>query len=298
MFPSIHPQIRGQLWRALTSTSGPRRELQKQKVPCKSPSEVSFATSFDLDRKEQEGLLRKRELESDRGDGDVEDRPAKRFKTPSELTRVGNDNQSLSSGTTTTDPPDKPGNNHQHISPPDQAQSGVRACQSEVGPHVQVRPSTAESSQSAASAAETPSTSGSQSLTKPVSTSTTTRDPIYASKMPLGKLIPIRIRLTAFGVRIHDDFYIDPALDTSPLLVAQSIAKDLNIQDDLVIALALDIAEQIHGISTSQHPILPAYDVEQGAKSSTEQKQITAAYKLEQKVHIANVAHLVHDYRS
>jgi hypothetical protein len=126
------------------------------------------------------------------------------------------------------------------------------------------------------------------------------RDSIYASKMPLGNLIPIRIRLTAFGIRIHDDFYVDPVLDTSPLEIAQSIAKDLRLNDDLIVALAVDICEQMHGVHTNQQPILPAYDKEQGGgkSGSSEPKFITAAYKLEQRVHIANVAHLVHDYRA
>ena len=132
----------------------------------------------------------------------------------------------------------------------------------------------------------------------PSAVAQTKRDPIYASKMPLGNLIPVRIRLTAFGVRVHDDFYIDPVLDTSPLLVAQSIAKDLRLSDDLIVALAIDIAEQLHGMKTVQDPILPTYDKEQGAPVPTDKKHITAAFKLEQRVHITNVAHLVHDYRA
>jgi hypothetical protein len=136
---------------------------------------------------------------------------------------------------------------------------------------------------------------GSASHLKPI----LVRDPIYFSKMPRGNLIPIRIRLSAFGVRIHDDFYIDPALtETCPLEIAQSLAKDLNLNDDLTVALTIHIAEQMHGLTPVEQPMDPTYDLEQGAAVSTEKRQMTAAFKLGHRVYIANVAHLVQDYKT
>jgi hypothetical protein len=126
------------------------------------------------------------------------------------------------------------------------------------------------------------------------------KDPIYqVTNAGLEHLVPIRIRLSAFGIRIHDDFYIDPSMeDLSPLSLAKMIATDLNLNDDLIVALTTHIAEQMYGVQPDQEPILTAYDMEQGATQSTEQQLLTAAYKIDHNVHIANVAHLVQEHRS
>ncbi|GKZ01388.1 hypothetical protein MPSEU_001089600 [Mayamaea pseudoterrestris] len=285
-------QIRGQLWRVLMSTSGPRREWQQPKQQLSLESK-RHSVQQQQTNGQGDSVIGKRTSEAAASEDDG--RPLKRMKLENDealnTEKAAASNDAITSDVNTiatkTDSTSQaetapfsmteteevtsagnPGSNALHFQP----------SASTAPPHqgsTQPRPLTVASHQQSAA-----------------------RDPIYGSKMPLGNLIPIRIRLTAFGIRIHDDFYVDPVLDTSPLVIAQSIAKDLNLSDDLLIALAVDICEQIHGMQMNQEPILPAYDMEQGAKSSTEGKNVTAAYRLDQKVHIANVAHLVHDYRA
>ena len=113
--------------------------------------------------------------------------------------------------------------------------------------------------------------------------------------------IPIRIRLSAYGVRIHDDFYYDPKLGskTSPLDLAQAIGKDLKLPDELIIALAVNIAEQIGGLNVTpaESDVSPAVQPTEDDGGPKDRRNLTAAWELESRVHVSNVAHLVHQHR-
>jgi hypothetical protein len=107
------------------------------------------------------------------------------------------------------------------------------------------------------------------------------------------QLIPIRIRLLVHGVRIHDDFDWDPCLGMSPLKLAEAMGRDLNLSDEAVVALAIDMAEQIHGLH-----VLPDEEGTEGDEGGPQDRRnATAAWPLEQRVHITNVAHLVAQHR-
>jgi hypothetical protein len=107
------------------------------------------------------------------------------------------------------------------------------------------------------------------------------------------QLIPIRIRLLVHGVRIHDDFDWDPCLGMSPLELAEAMGRDLQLSDEAVVALAIDMAEQIHGLE-----VLPDEEGTEGDEGGPpDRRNATAAWPLEQRVHITNVAHLVAQHR-
>jgi hypothetical protein len=114
-------------------------------------------------------------------------------------------------------------------------------------------------------------------------------------KLPVEKsrLIPIRIRLLVHGVRIHDDFDWDPCLGVSPLEFVQAMGRDLNLSDEAIVAVAIDMAEQIHGLVVI--PDEPGTEVDEGGPP--DRRNATAAWPLEQRVHITNVAHLVAQHR-
>jgi hypothetical protein len=123
------------------------------------------------------------------------------------------------------------------------------------------------------------------------------RDPIYNSNISFDHLIPIRLRLSAFGVRLHDDFYYDPSLPISPIQMALQICNDLNLTDEFAQLVAVDICEQLcRHCSTSDIPANAEYEAEQG--SIVQHGQTTAAWKLDQRVHVANVAHVVQQHKS
>jgi hypothetical protein len=108
-------------------------------------------------------------------------------------------------------------------------------------------------------------------------------------------LIPIRIRMSVHGIRIHDDLWWDPAIShlVNPLSLAQSIGDDLRLAPEAIQAVALNIAEQIHGLT-----LLPdgTPEVDEGGPPGDRSKT-TAAWSLDQRVHITNVAHLVAQHR-
>jgi hypothetical protein len=95
-------------------------------------------------------------------------------------------------------------------------------------------------------------------------------------------------------VRIHDDFHWDPCLaGMSPLELAQATGRDLQLSDEAVVALAIDMAEQIHGLV-----VLPDEEGTEGDDGGPpDRRNATAAWPLEQRVHITNVAHLVAQHR-
>ena len=115
-----------------------------------------------------------------------------------------------------------------------------------------------------------------------------------SQKLPgKSQLIPIRIRLLVHGVRIHDDFDWDPCLGMSPLELAEAMGRDLQLSDEAVVALAIDMAEQIHGLV-----VLPDEEGTEGDEGGPpDRRNATAAWPLEQRVHITNVAHLVAQHR-
>jgi hypothetical protein len=126
---------------------------------------------------------------------------------------------------------------------------------------------------------------------------TTSNEPTkLSSQKPFhekSRLIPIRLRLLVHGVRIHDDFDWDPCLGVSPLELAQTMGRDLQLSDEAVVALAIDIAEQIHGLSIV--PDEPGMEEDEGGPP--DRRNTTAAWPLEQRLHITNVAHLVAQHR-
>jgi hypothetical protein len=75
--------------------------------------------------------------------------------------------------------------------------------------------------------------------------------------------------------------------------MAQSIGKDLNLADEAVQAIAIDIAEQIY-----QMPVIKdVVAVDEGGPKLVDRRNMTAAWELEQRVHVTNVAHLVAQHR-
>jgi hypothetical protein len=67
----------------------------------------------------------------------------------------------------------------------------------------------------------------------------------------------------------------------------------LQLSDEAVVALAIDMAEQIHGLE-----VLPDEEGMEGDEGGPpDRRNATAAWPLEQRVHITNVAHLVAQHR-
>ena len=117
-----------------------------------------------------------------------------------------------------------------------------------------------------------------------------------AMKTSQNNLVSIRLRLLIHGVRIHDDFDYDPAV-LSPLQLAQSIATDLNLTPEMIVSIAIEIAEQV---AASNHPIVLSDGsrvVEQDEGGPQDRRNLTAAWMLPNRVHVTNVAHLVAQHR-
>lgn len=129
-------------------------------------------------------------------------------------------------------------------------------------------------------------------------------------------IIPIRLRLSVHGIRIHDDFDWDLALmDTvSCLQMAQAMGNDLNLPPEAVQAIAVDMAEQVVVAATKHHHHQNHSDEEpekdDGSSSTTStstaedddggpahRRNVTAAWELPPTVHVTNVAHLVANHR-
>jgi SNF5 / SMARCB1 / INI1 len=129
-------------------------------------------------------------------------------------------------------------------------------------------------------------------------------------------LIPIRLRLSVHGVRIHDDFDWDTAASalTSVLQMAQAIGSDLNLAPEAVQAVAIDIAEQIIAATaeTTSKGNIPNTGTTTTTASGTVQNEsniegddggpanranLSAAWELPSDVHVTNVAHLVAHHR-
>lgn len=109
-------------------------------------------------------------------------------------------------------------------------------------------------------------------------------EPPLEPQLTSSTTIPIQLRMSLHGVRIHDDFYYDPSIGT-PLELAASVAQDLQLAPDFVPPIALEIAEQIRGrkvIAEKKDP---------GGPSNLQ--NATAAWTLDSKEHVTNVAFLV-----
>lgn len=58
--------------------------------------------------------------------------------------------------------------------------------------------------------------------------------------------IPVKLRVTIHGIRIHDDFFYDSTVPgVNPVTLAQRIGQDLHLSDDITAAVAIEIAEQV-----------------------------------------------------
>ena len=116
-------------------------------------------------------------------------------------------------------------------------------------------------------------------------------------------LISIRIRMSAFGVRIHDDFDWDPTVPISPLEIARSIAHDLNLSTELELAVAMDIAEQILSgqLRQKEQERMDQSLASAGMSSFVvdldpsikDIRNTTAAWQIDPRAHVSNVAQLV-----
>ena len=76
------------------------------------------------------------------------------------------------------------------------------------------------------------------------------------SQLQESNLIPIHLRIKENGICIMDQFKVDvdplhPHL-SNPILLATSIAQDMNLSPDMINSIAISIAEQIHGLKVSE----------------------------------------------
>lgn len=113
-------------------------------------------------------------------------------------------------------------------------------------------------------------------------------------------LIPIHIRLSVHGVRIHDDCYWDPALSNqvTPLDYAQILGRDLNLSSEAMQAIAVDITEQLYGSTRNAQPPPPVETAEEESPVvPPTHGRTTAAWSLDARNHISHVAHLVAQHR-
>ena len=73
-------------------------------------------------------------------------------------------------------------------------------------------------------------------------------------------LIPIHLRIKEQGICITDQFHIDADAGADPLhshlsnpiLLATSIANDMNLPSDIINSIAISIAEQMHGLKVPE----------------------------------------------
>jgi hypothetical protein len=97
----------------------------------------------------------------------------------------------------------------------------------------------------------------------------------------------IAIRLCVHGINIQEDLLWDPNLESvSPFEFATSMGKELNLSDEAVVAVATTIIEQLFGI-----PIDSSED------KSTSKAATMGATVMDQKDHVANLAHVVSQHR-
>jgi hypothetical protein len=146
-------------------------------------------------------------------------------------------------------------------------------------------------------------------------------------------LIPIRIRMSVHGIRIHDDFLWDPNLHLTTtatatattitamnaLEFARITGKDLNLPDEAIQAMAVDIVEQIHGLTMCRDDdnnksnnnnnnnnflykqelseIIVAEKKRSNSNEPHSRHNVTAAWLLDSRKHAMDAAHLVSQHR-
>jgi hypothetical protein len=114
----------------------------------------------------------------------------------------------------------------------------------------------------------------------------------------------VRLRLAAYGLRIHDDFFVDVRHDDDadgmgPIRIAQQLGRELKLPVELVQAIAIEIHEQLHGRPVHDDALMLAGgdDGQPPPEVLRDKDNVTAAWVLDQRVHITNVAHLVSHHR-
>jgi hypothetical protein len=106
--------------------------------------------------------------------------------------------------------------------------------------------------------------------------------------------IPIRMRLSVHGIRIHDDWMWDPSRrDLNSLVMVESVGKDLNLPPEAIQAMAVSMTEQLWGLNLPSDP--EQLEVDEGGPQ--DRRNTTAAWALEQRVQLINLAHLVNQHR-
>jgi hypothetical protein len=129
----------------------------------------------------------------------------------------------------------------------------------------------------------------------PITSSSTqeTSTALYANLVK-SSTIPICTRLSIHGIRIHDDWMWDPSLrDLNSLVMVESVGKDLNLPPEAIQAMAVSMTEQLWGLNLPPDP--EQFEVDEGGPQ--DRRNTTAAWALEQRVQLTNVAHLVNQYR-
>lgn len=114
----------------------------------------------------------------------------------------------------------------------------------------------------------------------------------------LSHLIPIQIRLSVHGIRVHDDCWWDPSMSSkvTPLDYATSLGRDLKLSAEAIQSIAVDITEQLYGSPRSGYLPSDLTIVDEGSVAQPKTRT-TAAWSMDQRTHISHVAHLVAQHR-
>lgn len=138
---------------------------------------------------------------------------------------------------------------------------------------------------------------GEKSVTEESSAS---KDPAEkkSGEASLSHLIPIQIRLSVHGIRVHDDCWWDPFMSSkvSPLDYAQSLGRDLNLSAEAIQSVAIDIAEQLYGSPRNGQIPSDLAIVDEGSVAQPNTRT-AAVWSMDQRTHISHVAHLVAQHR-
>jgi len=109
--------------------------------------------------------------------------------------------------------------------------------------------------------------------------------------------VPVRIRMSLHGIRIHDDWFWDPMsgpeMNFNEISMAEQVCADLKLSAEAGPALAIACAEQARGMVLPGDP--SKHETDEGGPN--QRVNATAAWVLEQRVHVTNVAHLVAHHR-
>ena len=123
---------------------------------------------------------------------------------------------------------------------------------------------------------------------------------------------PIHLRMSIHGVRIHDDFDYDPSGVLNPVQMAECIGRDLKLTPEMVVAISIDIAEQVTWATSAQQQRKPIIlveetdpktgrpviaEIDEGGGVEEDRRNLTAAWEIPPRTHVTNVAHLVAFHR-